>query len=111
MDLKRLAAKNVMKAFETAKSLGVIATFAGGSAGGYDFSTNTAQTSAVAFDALVIPIAKRRDRDGNKVVSLMVQNVDIKAFASVTFDGETYKVGALTQDNGVIKVFDAVRGA
>ena len=111
MDFKRLASKNAAKAFELAKSMGVQAVFSGGSTGGYNFSTNSANLNSVTFDALVIPIGEKRDRDGNRIISLMVQNVDIKAYTVVTFGGHTHKVGGLSQDNGVIKVFDAIRGA
>ena len=111
MDFKRLATKNAAKAFELAKSMGVMATFSGGNTGGYDFSTNTALVSGASCEALVIPLSQRRDRDGNRIISLMVQNVDIRAFTDVVFEGHTHKVGSLSQDNGVIKVFEAIRGA
>ena len=111
MDFKRLAAKNAEKAFELAKSMGVAAVFSGGSSGGFDFAAGAANSSTTSQDAMVIPLSEKRDRDGNKIASLMVREVDIRAYSVVTFNGYEYKVGALTQDNGVIKVFEAIRGA
>lgn len=98
MSLVNLIDRNVVKAFNLVKDLAQPATVLLSSKREFNFATGETE-EAVQTTIVKMVETKREKRNNGEYVEVMFKKVDVRAFESVTFKGQTYVVDSIIKDD------------
>lgn len=105
MSYKKLLDKQALKAFTLLKDLSVNATLGGKAVSNFDFDSNSITSTAIEPDVVKIVVIATKQVKSTVTKTILARLVDVglvKQYATLTFQGETWKVGDIVDELGQV---------